>query len=131
MNKAKYLEDVRLGLLNEIKYQPILEEKFGKLKDLGRYSVLDFEGDDCYIELKCYNKSNKNYKYTMIAQNKINKADQVTKDVYFVCVYEEGIFYWKYDKNFELIKKKIGRKDRGIYEEKDYCLLPMNLLRKL
>jgi hypothetical protein len=130
MNQEKYLRDVEFGLENEKKYLPILQEKFGTLKDLGRYATLDFEGDDCFVELKTMKVSMKGYKYAIIGKNKIDKAKIVNKKVFFVFVYNEGNFCYEFDKSIDLYTKKTGRRDRGVYEEKDYCFIPITSLEK-
>ena len=67
----------------------------------------------------------------MIGYNKIKKASTLDEYVYFFFSFEDGLYYWLYDKEYELEIKRGGRFDRGRPEINDYCYIPIELLIKI
>ena len=67
----------------------------------------------------------------MVGLNKIQKASTLTEYVYFFFCFEDGLYYWLYDKDYELEIKQAGRWDRGEPEIKAYAFIPIELLIKI
>jgi hypothetical protein len=131
--RVKFADDKKYGSEKEDELLPVLIEKFGELKKLGKYAVFDFEGEKVLIELKSRKCSINKYKETIVGKNKIDKGIIQTKDVYFFFNFDEGLYYWKLDENLigNVRFGEGGRRDRGKAEIKDYCYIPCELLIKI
>ena len=59
----------------------------------------------------------------------------MTRPVYFCFNFEDGLYYWKYNKedleNGNVVIRKGGRNDRGIDETKDYGYIKTEILKKV
>ena len=67
----------------------------------------------------------------MIGLNKIEKASTLDEYVYFFFSFEDGLYYWLYDKDYELEIRQGGRFDRGKPGIKFYAFLPIEMLIKI
>ena len=67
----------------------------------------------------------------MIGLNKIMKASTLDEYVYFFFCFDDGLYYWLYDKNYELEIRRGGRCDRGKIEMNDYVYIPIEILTKI
>ena len=76
-----------------------------------------------------YIKHNK-YKTTMIGYNKYLEA-QKHKTVYFIFSFEDGDYYYKYNKDDKFEIAIGGRCDRNKAEYKDYVYIPITKLIKI
>jgi hypothetical protein len=115
--------------------KPIIESYFNvKLKKTDTYHIFDFIDEaKVYYELKArLNKYNR-YPTTMVGANKINVLRSVNKIGYFIFLFTDGLYYYKYDKDNKdpLIFEEGGRKDRGKEELKLYCYIPIELLIRI
>jgi hypothetical protein len=128
-----YLIDYNFGLQCENNIINTLQNYFNddSITKLNRYSTFDFKGNQKYIELKTRRVNYNKYPTTMIGYNKIMKALEINEDVYFIFNFTDGIYYYKFDKEYELEIKKGGRFDRGRPEINDYVYLPIELLIKI
>lgn len=128
-------KDLDFGISNEEKIISIIKEKFDKNleKIKNNLFVFDFSSDKCYVELKTRRNIKDKYPDTMIGYNKIVYAMQTDRPVYFCFQFEDGLYYYEFNKedlnNNNIIVKKGGRKDRGRYEYKDYAFIKTNLLK--
>lgn len=124
MQKAK---DITFGSLSESQVLPILREFFKEdLQHIQeKYSVMDFESEKSFFELKSRNVKSSAYKDTMVGMNKIKFAKESTKPCYFCFKFQDGLFYWKYeaDKENEFRTSLGGRSDRGRLEVKEYAYI--------
>jgi hypothetical protein len=129
---SKFLIDYNFGLKKEVEILEIIKKYFNDdtIIKLNKYNVFDFKGIS-YYELKSRNNEYNKYSSTMIGNNKIIKASQLDDDVYFLFSFTDGLYYWKYDKNYKLEIKKCGRIDRGIAEINDYAFIPIEILIKI
>ena len=129
---SKFLKDYNFGLQKEVEILEIIKKYFNDdtIIKLNNYNVFDFKGLS-YYELKSRNNEYNKYSSTMIGNNKIIKANQLTEDVYFLFSFTDGLYYWKFNKNYKLEIKKGGRKDRGIFEYSDYAFIPIEILIKI
>ena len=126
---SKFLIDYNFGLKKEVEILEILKKYFND-DTIIKLNVFDFKGIS-YYELKSRNNEYNKYSSTMIGNNKIIKASQLDDDVYFLFSFTDGLYYWKYDKNYKLEIKKGGRIDRGIAEINDYAFIPIEILIKI
>ena len=125
MNKIKQ-EDLKKGLQMEDTLKPIFETKFGLLNKTHHYHSFDFENDDVLIELKTRNVNWKQYESLMFSNKKLKYLikNNIKKDVYFFWKLNNGLYYWKYNKD-ELDIMIGGRNDRGKNEYEE-CVYIMN-----
>jgi len=134
MFKKSYI-DYLVGIEKETQLLPIAKKYFNdeSIYKLDKHNIFDFQGNNKFIELKSRNNEKNKYLTTMIGYNKIMKASELEEDVYFIFSFTDGIYYWKYDKNFNLEIKKnhCSRKDRGCSEINDYAFIPVNISQKI
>ena len=112
---SKFLKDYHYGINKEIQLLPQLQSFLNDntIYKLENSNVFDFKGDNKFIELKSRNNNYSKYPTTMIGLNKIKKASTLQEYVYFFFCFNDGLYYWLYDKDCELEIKKAGRFDRG------------------
>lgn len=131
------VEDVKFGNEKEDECLNAFKELFDdKLKKNSyKWATLDYSCDGCYVELKSRRCAHNKYKDTMIGVNKINYCSNMTRPVYFCFSFEDGLYYWKYNKedldNGNVVIRKGGRTDRGIDETKDYAYIKTEILKKV
>ena len=130
---SKFLKDYHYGINKEIQLLPQLQSFLNDntIYKLENSNVFDFKGDNKFIELKSRNNNYSKYPTTMIGLNKIKKASTLQEYVYFFFCFNDGLYYWLYDKECELEIKKAGRFDRGRPEINEYCFIPIELLQKV
>ena len=137
MNKK--INDIQFGLNKEDEYFNILKDCFDETleKTNNKFNLFDYIGKDCYIELKSRRNTHNKYADTMVGYNKIEFAiaENNSKKTVFCFAFTDGLFYYKFDK-LDLINKKLridigGRNDRGKEEYKQYCYIPIELLKKV
>ena len=128
-----FADDYSKGTLHEKEMLPILQEYFkdGLLRLTPPSSIFDYEGDYKFVELKKRNVESYKYPDTMIGLNKIKYCQDKPEDYYFVFSFLDGDYIWKYNNEAKLNYRSGGRRDRGRNEIKDYCYIPINLLKKI
>jgi len=126
-------QDLEIGQLNELYIQDILCSHF-KLPYLNQttfFHPMDFYCDGVYFEVKSRRNTHDKYDTTMIGYNKIQWIkDKNIKDVYFVFIFTDGDFYYKYNPEDKFETGIGGRWDRGKVEKKLYYYIPTNKLIK-
>ena len=129
----KKVNDYNFGINKEIQLLPTIRDylKDNTIYKLENSNAFDFKGDNKYIELKSRRIKINQYRSTMIGLNKIEKASTLDEYVYFFFSFEDGLFYWLYDKDYELEIRQGGRWDRGKAEIKFYAFLPIEMLIKI
>lgn len=136
-NVTKKEDDVKFGLDKEIEQLEIIRDIFcSKLKKTNdKWFVFDYSCEDCYVELKSRRCNHDKYPDTMIGLNKINYCSHTKRPVYFCFSFEDGLYYWKYNKedidNGNVTIRKGGRTDRGMDETKDYAYIKTEILKKV
>jgi hypothetical protein len=127
--------DYNFGIQNEKLLLPVLREKFGEtLRPTNRYCLYDFYNNSCIVELKSRRCKSTTYSTTMIGENKLEMARKqfdLGKEIYFCFNYTDGLFYYKYDPDYNYTFEKGGRCDRGRPEIKNYAYIPIDLLIKV
>ena len=131
MFKKSY--DYNYGITKELQLLPTIKQFLNDntIYKLENSNEFDFKGDNKYIELKSRRNNYLKYPTTMIGYNKIKKASTLDEYVYFFFSFEDGLYYWLYDKDYELEIKREGRFDRGRPEINDYCYIPIEMLIKI
>jgi len=131
----KFREDEIFGAKGEEDCLKIFQDHFGVSikKTLSKYSLFDFTDGNTYIELKTRRNTKDQYETTMIPECKIDYCiKNPDKGTYiFAFLFIDGLFYWKYSGETELIFSKGGRTDRGSFEIKNYYYLPVKYLKEL
>ena len=98
----------------------------------GTFSKFDYKGENKFIEMKQRNVNSITYPDTMMPLNKINYCKQhLDIDFYFVILFNDGLFIWKFDNNVPLNYRLGGRKDRREIEIKDYCYIPISYFTQI
>jgi hypothetical protein len=97
MSSRSFKDDYKAGISVESELKPMLETKFGKLMKTGRYDTLDYEGPDCFVEVKSRTNRYAQYPTTMIQKSKFDYARKQTKPVYFVFAFTDGVYYIQYN----------------------------------
>lgn len=132
--------DIEYGLQKEKEHLNIMRDIFcDKLvKSSSKWFVFDYSSDECYVELKSRRCNHDKYIDTMIGLNKINYCSYLnenSKPVYFCFNFDDGLYYWKYNKadidNGNVQIRKGGRTDRGFDERKDYAYIKTEILKKV
>jgi len=135
MNKK--ISDIEFGLNKEDEYYELLKDCFDETleKTNNKYNLFDYIGEDCYIELKSRRNTHNKYPDTMVGYNKIEFANSTYKNVVFCFAFTDGLYYYKFNKD-DLTHNKLrfdigGRCDRGKEEYKQYCYIPIELLKRI
>ncbi len=132
MNKKQ--EDILMGDLNENYIKDIIccHFEIDNIEKTPKGHTMDFKNNNKYFEIKSRRCKHNSYNTTMIGYNKIQWIiDNNIEDVYFIFVFTDGNFYYKYnsDDNFEIGLG--GRNDRGKPEYKNYYFIPICKLKKI
>jgi len=98
--KKIYVKNVIEGENGENICKEQIETNFGvSLKKTPKNFVFDFQDNNgTYYEIKSRNNTYKKYPTTMVGYNKIEFANKLSKSVYFVFKFTDGIYYYEYDK---------------------------------
>ena len=129
-----FINDYNFGINSESEILQILRNTFNPNLEIVKYqfSLFDYEGENCLIELKSRKCTKNFYKTTMIGCNKILKASELYKknnniNIYFVFRFIDCLTYWKFDeeKMKKLKIKEGGRSDRGKKENGLYFYIPI------
>ena len=136
MNNRKLL-DLERGkqgeLMAEDLFKYIYELSNCKLvKNESKFAIFDFEdsNSDIVVEVKCRNNNYNSYPTSMVGKNKIDWAFNNCKTPYFIFIFNDGSYYWKYNIE-QYIVNKGGRKDRGKFESSDYAYIDIKHLIKI
>ena len=128
MNKFK--QDFNLGIQSENKVLKFLNESYeDKFISTTQNCEFDFTNNQYNIELKTRNNTYNKYPSTMVGYNKIQIAEEDTTDkkYKFLFLFEDGLYCWDFEKDKYTIKTG-GRRDRGLYEYKQYAYIPIEEL---
>ena len=126
----KQKKDLKFGLENEIKVLDLIRAYFkpNQIKKTDEYHPLDFISDVGYFEVKSRRNKYEDYKTTMIGYDKIEYAKTCDNDIYFIFIFENGSYYYKFDNDDKFQIKIGGRCDRGYGEYKLYYYIPIDIL---
>ena len=124
-NKGKENEDNHFLFLQEYFNDPTLKQTTKK------FSTFDYNSDNIIIELKKRNFDFGKYEDYMIGLNKIKRAQKLNKDIYFIMLFDNGMYSYKYNADDKLNYRISGRRDRGFNEFKQYAFIPIELFIKI
>jgi hypothetical protein len=125
-----FKKDFAYGINKEKDLIKTLSEKFGVLeKCKNPYSLFDFYGQDCKVELKSRRCNHNTYPTTMVGNNKLNYAKKNPNTQYiFAFNFEDGLYYHKVDLQKDYIIADGGGNGRAI---KPYVYIPIEDLTKI
>ena len=126
-------EDLVYGDINERRAMEIICSHFriDSLKKLDKFHHMDYESDVAYFEVKSRRFNHNRYPTTMIGNDKLCCANTVHKDVYFVFMFMDGTYYYKYNREDSLETSMGGRRDRGKDEIRPYVFIPIKQLIRM
>ena len=133
MNKKE--SDIFMGQLNEDYIKDVICSHFDfkSMLKLDLFHPMDFHSNNKYFEIKSRRFNHNKYETTMVGKNKIewvreNYIEGI--DFYFVFVFEDGDYFYKYNPEDEFKTGLGGRCDRGRDEIKLYYYIPINKMTK-
>jgi hypothetical protein len=130
-----YLIDYNFGIESENNIIHALQTHFNddSIIKLNKCHTFDFKGNNKYIELKTRRNNYLKYPTTLIGLNKFKEASTLDEDVYFCFKFTDGLYLYKYDRDYKLNIKfnHCSRQDRGHKEINDYVFLPIEMLIKI
>jgi len=126
-----YHQDYTQGIQGENDIHSVLEEAFDC--KLSKTTIpthnMDYEGENCWIEVKTrFGVASNTYPTMLISDSKIKFALLADKPVYFIFNLTDGIFYCKFDKElFETYEKAgVCRWDRDEKRSANHYHIPVS-----
>jgi len=135
--QKKYAEDRKFGTSEEDKQLDKLKTAFGDdlEKIQSRWSRMDYKSSNCYVEMKSRRCNHNTYETTMVGEGKLKYAEKREVPTYFAFNFQDGIYYWKYNKedieNGKVTFSEGGRYDRGRIEKDMYAYIEKDLLKPI
>jgi len=128
--------DRQFGHSKEDSEMEILKKTFGQdLQKTSHYHYFDYQCPNCFVELKSRRNTKDRYPDTMVGKNKIDRASQSERPVFFCFSFTDGLYYWKYNKedisNGNVEFRTGGRNDRGRPEYSDYAYIKTGILNRI
>ncbi len=127
--------DDNFGLPKEDEMLPLMKRTFdSNIRKTNNHSVFDYEGNNCFAELKSRRVRHDSFIDTMIGTNKVQYALQCGKDVFLCFHFTDGAYFYKFDKddlyNDNITYRMGGRCDRGRDERKQYAYIKTKCLKR-
>lgn len=129
-NDNFFTTDFAYGINKENELLETLSNKFGELKKCpNRYSLFDFYGEECKVELKSRRCNHNTYPDTMVGYNKLQYAKKNPKNKYiFAFNFQDGLYYHTIDLLKDYNIRDGGGNGRAI---KPYVYIPIEELTKI
>lgn len=130
----KFREDMKFGIEKEINQLGLIKSAIdiNLKRSMKTNATFDYYSDNTLAELKSRRNNHNTYPTTMVGYNKIEYAlKHPEKQAYFCFCFLDGLYYYKFSKDDKLEVRLGGRRDRGKDEIKEYCYIPISLLRKI
>lgn len=127
-------QDEIISIMEEDRAKLVLEDYFNtRLIKTDKFHPMDFIDEQSnYYEIKSRRNKYNKYNTTMITKNKIKFCkNNPAKNYYFVFCFSDGDYIYQYNPKDYLQFGLGGRTDRGIDEIKQYCYIPIELLKKI
>jgi hypothetical protein len=105
--------------------------ELNNLIKLDKFHHMDFETDKYYFEIKSRRFRHTKYTSTMVGFDKIEYARKSEKEVFFIFMFTDGIYYYKYDEKDSFETCMGGRLDRGRREIRNYYYIPIDKLNEI
>jgi hypothetical protein len=134
MLKQNYEKNMKLGIDAETKYLPYLHKHIDSnlTKTRYKYDEIDFESENCLVELKTRSCASFDYKDTIVGYNKVERALKENKKCYFVFAFTNGLYCWEFDKeDRDVFDIKINCKTIDPNRMKEHSLIPIKKLKCL
>ena len=139
-NETKKSKDLKMGMTNEIKVHPMIEEYFdmqvrNTKETIGKYCAYDYESVDLSTryELKSRRVHSKAYDEVFISTRKIKKGYKDGCRLVLLFLFNDGLYMIDYDKlvfsKFRIDNVSFSRDGR--YEEDEVIFIPNTLLTKI
>lgn len=126
--EQRLLDEV-MGIENELAVLELLKDKHnGEVYKTPECHCMDFVSDNTFYELKSRRCNKNTYKTTMVGLNKFEFAGACDRDCIFLFKFDDGLYYYKYNRTDRFDIKIGGRKDRGKEEYKKYVYIPVEKL---
>lgn len=131
-----FKQDYQQGIEHEQRIKPILESHYNQsLTKLGQYDCFDFKSDQAYFELKTRTLASTRFDTTIIPKSKINVAKQLTKDIYLIFQFTDGLYSIQYNTSlFDTFQSsEYQRPDRQDHTDTKqmYTFIPIQHLQKI
>lgn len=130
--------DYEFGISQEDKLLKTLRRHIDPLlfKSANKFYPFDYQSPKSYVELKSRrNCISSDYPTFMIGKNKVEKAFNTKRDVWFCWYYPDGLFVYKFDENDfvngDIYYSNGGRWDRGRDERKQVAYVRTHLASKV
>ena len=130
LDNKQYQSDMKFGFNQEEVLKPKLEEKYGELITLEKYSTFDYENDEYLIELKSRRINHDKHPTAMVNYSKILKTKDSPKTRVIVFNYRDGLYEWVVNKD-EYTLGTGGRCDRGCEEYYTMAYVPTEHLIRM
>ena len=131
-------EDLKFGLASEATNKARLEGFFGcGLNKTAQYDAMDWSNNNktLFVEMKTRRVRHNQYPTALIGKNKVDFCENSKVDCYFVYVYQDGIYYIKYNKDlfdtFECEEYERGWREGGIQPKQLFYFIPHQHLQSL
>lgn len=131
-------EDLAFGLASEATNRRKLEAFFGcGLNKTAQFDAMDWSNDpkSLFVEMKTRRIRHNQYPTALIGKNKVDFCKKSNADCYFVYVYQDGIYYIKYDEalfaTFECAEYERGWREGGIQPKQLFYFIPYQHLSPL
>ena len=132
----------QMGKKNEVQYLPIFREKIDPTLEIigDMYSVIDYQGTSCWVELKSRTCSFNAYSETFFGANKIPTGfDKLASGlrVFFAFGFTDGLYIWELtNSSYEEVGgdgciKMGGTNNRGYADYKKHFYLDTKFLTKI
>ena len=130
-----FKEDYETGIASEETIKPILEHFLNQsLIKTPTHFPMDYASKTAFIEIKTRTYSSTFFETTLLPYSKIQFAKATKRNIFFVFVFTDGIYYIKYDNRFDTFDTQIfqrpSRQDHTDRPQR-YILIPTSSLLKM
>lgn len=129
-----HIHDIWFGQLNEDYIETEIEDHFNtKLKKLNSLHSFDFYSKQlkCFFEIKSRNCNHNSYDNTIITNQKFQNGIKLYEkgyNIYYVFVFKDCNYYYRYRPTDNFETKVMGRSDRNVNEYKPHINIPIHKL---
>lgn len=129
-----YKEDKQKGLESEKNNIDYLSNHFNRtFNKLEEYNPFDFESEDIILEIKTRFCNYDRFPTTMLPYSKVLNAKKLKKTIYFIFIFDDGIYKIKFDSNFDNYSRGYYARKRAdkVDKEELYTFIPIKNLTKI
>jgi hypothetical protein len=131
-----HTEEYKIAKNQEINYYDKIKNYFNienlKISE-NKYDKFDYYNNEYLIEMKTRNNTKDKYPTTIITTNKIKYGLTQNKQMIFLFLFTDGLYFIKYDKDLfnEFEQKNYCSRKRIQYEYNTYTFIDVNKLTKI